>query len=234
MLDINKHKRVNETLLAPLERPVLQWLAAHMPAWVTPDKLTGVGMIGAVVIFFGYSLTYYNKNFLWLACLGFIINWFGDSLDGTLARYRNIQRPKYGFFIDHTMDALSEVLVFTGLGLSPYVHFGLAYLALVGYLLMSILVYVRTCVNGEFKISYVKIGPTEMRLIAIGANILVYFIGNPTIRLPLVTATIYDFIVAIIAVLLLLIFLISTLRQANQLAKQEAIPDTIVVGKTEG
>lgn len=234
MNDIKSHKRVNDIFLAPLERPALQWLAAHMPAWVSPDILTGVGLIGAVVIFLGYCLTSFDKNFLLLASLGFVINWFGDSLDGTLARYRNTQRPRYGFFVDHTMDAFSEVLVFIGLGLSPYVHFGIACLALIGYLLMSILVYVRTCVNGEFKISYSRIGPTEMRVIAISANLLIYFIGNPMIKLPLLSITIYDFIVAIVAALLVLVFMISTVRQANQLSKLETLPEKLVVEGTNG
>ena len=154
MSDIKKHKRVNDILLGPLERPALQWLAAHMPDWVYPDLLTIIGTLGAVIIFLSYWLTNFDKGFLWLASLGLIINWFGDSLDGTLARYRNIQRPKYGFFVDHTVDALSEVLIILGLGLSPFIRFEIASLALIGYLLMSVLVYVRTCVKGEFVISY--------------------------------------------------------------------------------
>jgi archaetidylinositol phosphate synthase len=170
MSDIKKHRRINDILLGPIERPALKWLAAHMPDWVYPDLLTVVGVFGALLIFFSYWLTNYNKNFLWLASLGFIINWFGDSLDGTLARYRKIQRPKYGFFIDHTVDAFNEVIIFLGFGLSPYLRFDIACLALIGYLLMSVLVYVRTYVKGEFVISYVGIGPTELRVIAILAS----------------------------------------------------------------
>ena len=182
MRDIKSHLRVNDILLAPLERTALEWFAAHMPAWINSDILTAIGLLGSVIIFFSYWLTNIDKNFLWLASLGFVINWFGDSMDGTLARYRNAQRPRYGFFVDHTFDSLSQVLVFMGLGLSPYVRFEVASLALTGYLLMSILVYVRTCVNGVFKISYLGIGPTELRLIAILTNTIVYFTGNLVIR----------------------------------------------------
>ena len=132
MGEMKPHQRVNDILLGPLERPALQWLAGHMPAWMNPDILTGIGMLGAAVVFAGYTLSNAHPAYLWLANLGFVINWFGDSLDGTLARYRHIERPKYGFFIDHTMDALSEVLVVAGLGLSPYVSFEIAMLALVG------------------------------------------------------------------------------------------------------
>jgi len=158
--DRSQHTRVNPMLLGPLERPALRWLAAHMPAWVHPDLLTAFGFLGTVVIFVSYVLTNYSPWFLWLASLGLIMNWFGDSLDGTLARYRNIERPKYGFFVDHIVDALDEVLVFLGLGLSPYIDFRIATLALIGYMLMSVLVYVDTIVTGKFRISYAKLGPT--------------------------------------------------------------------------
>jgi archaetidylinositol phosphate synthase len=222
MRDISSHKRVNDIFFGPVERPVLQWLAEHMPAWVNPDILTGVGVFGSVIIFSGYWLTLFNKNFLWLASFGFVINWLGDSMDGTLARYRNIQRPRYGFFIDHTMDALTVVLIFTGLGLSSYVRFEIAVLTLIGYLLMSILVYVRTCVDGEFKISYAKLGPTEMRLIAISSNTLVYFIGNPVINFGLSQISLYDVIALGLAILLFAAFIISCMIQANELAKIDA------------
>ena len=222
MRDITTHKRVNDIFFGPIERPVLQWFAQHMPAWIKPDILTGIGVFGSIITFIGYWLTLVNKNFLWLASLGFVINWFGDSMDGTLARYRKIQRPRYGFFIDHTMDALTQVLVFTGLGLSAYVRFEIAVLTLTGYLLMSILVYVRTLVDGEFKISYAKLGPTEMRVIAISANTLVYFIGNPVFNFGLSQLTLYDLISLGIAILLFSTFLIYCMIQAKILGKIDA------------
>jgi phosphatidylglycerophosphate synthase len=192
-----------------------------MPAWVTSDMLTGVGVFGALVIFAGYSLTNLDKAFLWLASMGFVINWFGDSLDGTLARYRKAERPRYGFFVDHTVDALNEVLIFLGLGLSPYIRFEIASLALIGYLLMSILVYVTTAVTGEFRISYGKLGPTEVRVIAILANTLIFFFGNPAISTPWGTLTIFDLVAALIAGILFLIFIFSTLQEARGLAELE-------------
>jgi len=219
MTDTKSHRRVNDILLGPLERPALRWLAAHMPAWVNPDILTGVGILGSVVTFFSYWLTNINANFLWLASLGLVINWFGDSLDGTLARYRKIERPKYGFFVDHTVDAMSTVLVVFGLGLSPYVRFEIACLALISYLLMSVLVYIRTYVEGVFKISYGKFGPTEVRLIVIIANTVIYFVGNPVITLRFGAISIYDLIAGIVAALLAVIFVFSTIKQARELAK---------------
>jgi archaetidylinositol phosphate synthase len=218
MHEIEDHERVLDTISGPVERPLLRWLAARLPEWVTPDILTGIGVLGALVIFFSYWLTRFDKNFLWLACLGFVINWYGDSLDGTLARYRSIERPKYGFYIDHTVDAFNEVLVFLGIGLSPYVRFDLACLALIGYLLLSVLVYIRTCVKGEFVISYGRLGPTEARLIAIAASVLVFFVGNPTLTFFSLTLTVYDWIVILVILLLGGIFIGSMLKQARILA----------------
>jgi archaetidylinositol phosphate synthase len=136
MSEINHHRRVNDILLGSLERPTLKWLAAHMPAWVTPDTCTMVGVLGSLGVAASYILTMYDRNFLWLASLGFIVNWLGDSLDGTLARYRRIERPIYGFFVDHTIDVFSVSVIVLGLGLTPYVSFNVACLMLIAYLLL--------------------------------------------------------------------------------------------------
>jgi archaetidylinositol phosphate synthase len=217
MQDIKNHQRVNDILLGPLERPALQFFARNMPAWVTPDKLTTLGLMGSVLIFVSYLLTRWNPVFLWLASLGFVINWFGDSLDGTLARYRKIQRPIYGFFIDHSLDAVSETLVFIGLGLSPYVRLDLALLALVGYLLMSVLVYIRTCVDGVFKISYGKLGPTEVRVLAIIANTVLFFSSNPQWNTSVGTFGVYDLFVIGVIILLYGFFLSTTAQEIRRL-----------------
>lgn len=221
MRDISSHRRVLDTFTGPIERPVLRWLAAHMPAWVTPDHLTAIGVFGGLVILVGYWLTGIDRNFLWLVNLGFVLNWFGDSLDGTLARYRHTERPVYGFYIDHAVDAFVEMMIFLGLGLSPYVRFDLACLALIGYFLLSILVFIRTCVKGEFVLSYGRLGPTEIRLLAMAANTLVYFIGNPTVNLYSLTLTIYDWLVAIIILIIFAIAISTTLIQARLLARME-------------
>lgn len=223
MSDITNHRRVNDILLGPLERPALKWLAAHMPAWVTPDILTTIGVLGSVVVAVSYALSIFDRNFLWLASLGFIINWFGDSLDGTLARYRRIERPIFGFFVDHTIDAFSGTIIFLGLGLTPYVSFIMACLALIAYLLLSVLVFVRTSVDGIFKISYGKLGPTEIRAVAVMLNIIMYFGGvqsySGMLGGNLITFSPYDLIVAGIALLLLIFFFVTAVRETIILAK---------------
>lgn len=218
---VEKHSRVNRILLGPLERPALKWLAERMPGWMTPDILTGIGFFGAILIAVSYYLTNFNPAFLWLASFGFFINWFGDSLDGTLARFRKIERPRYGFFLDHTLDSASETVIFIGLGLSPYVNLNLAFLALIGYLLLSIFVFISTYVSGEFKISYGSFGPTEIRAVAILANTLIFFLGNPMVGIFGREIPLYDLLLGIVTIALFSIFIVSTILRARELNEME-------------
>lgn len=218
---VENHTRINNTIINTLEKKVLHWLAARMPPWIVPDTLTLTGLLASVLIFASYGLTYFDKRYLWLASVGFVIHWFGDSLDGTLARYRKTERPKYGFFIDHMLDSISVVLIFIGLGLSPFLRFDLAMIALVSYLLASIYVYLTTYVNGVFRISYGGISPTEIRLIAIAANAVVFFTENPPISLPWVTLTLFDLIVIGVTVIILTLLLFSTITTAMELSKSD-------------
>ena len=216
--------RINDILLGPLERPALQWLAAHSPTWMTPDIYTIIGILGGVIIFWGYLLSRFHPAFFWLATFGYLVNWFGDSLDGTLARYRHIERPVYGFYVDHVSDAATQVIIFVGLGLSPHVSFNVAILTLVMYLLMSILVYVRTCTFREFKISYGKLGPTEARVLAVLLNIAMFIFGEYWWRINLGplgnwTFSPYDVYVAAIGLLLLYFFISTTIPEVIRLGK---------------
>ena len=218
MTNVEDHKRENKILLGFLERPALRWLAAHMPAWVTPDILTWIGIGASVLIFVSYILTNASPNYLWLANLGFILNWFGDSLDGTLARYRKIERPRYGFLIDHWVDALSAVLIFLGLGLSPYVDLVVASLAVISYLLVSIMVYLITYVTGVFSITNAFIGPTEIRLLAIILNIIIFFSGEVVFNLPWLGETsLYTLVAGALALVMFLYFMVNTSIQARKL-----------------
>jgi len=221
MKKITEHTRVNDILLGPLERPALAWLAKSMPRWVNPDMLTIFGLLAGFLIGISYYLTNFNRNFLWLASFGLILNWFGDSLDGTLARYRHIERPHYGFFIDHVVDIISEVAIFLGLALSPYVDFKLGTFALIAYLCMTNLVLVRTAVQGVFQISYGKLGPTEVRLIAISANTIIFFLGNPEVHLPTGNITLYNLILSVVIILLVFFFFTSTIKNAIELSRAD-------------
>jgi len=214
-------ERVNDIFFGPLERPILQWLCAHMPVWVNPDILTAIGVCGGLIIAVSYWLCNFDKNFLWLADVGFVVNWFGDSLDGSLARYRKIERFRYGYFVDHTLDTLTQTMICIGLGLSPFVGFNYAMLALVGYLQLGILTFVNAAVTGVLKMSYGKIGPTEIRVIIVGANAIFYFVGNPTIDLSVVNISLFNLIVLGITVGFFIYFIVFTLTQAMELHKQD-------------
>jgi len=218
MAKVEQHKRENDILLGFLERPALQWLAKHAPAWVTPDVLTFLGIGASVLIFISYTLTNINPNFLWLASFGFVLNWLGDSLDGTLARYRHMERPRYGFLVDHWIDAMSTVLIFLGLGLSPYVDLVAACLGAIMYLLLSIMVYLITYVTGVFQITNAKIGPTEIRVLAVILNTVIFFIGNPLLTVPYFgELSFYTLIVGILTIVMAVYFLVNTGIQTRRL-----------------
>lgn len=223
--DIKKHKRENDMFFGPLERPALQWLAKTSPSWVMPDLLTGAGVVGSLLCFFGYWLS--GQNVLWLLMVnvGFVINWYGDSLDGTLARYRKIERPKFGFYIDHTVDAVTEFLTIIGIGLSPYLRIDIAAFALIGYLLMSVHVYVRTAVEGVFRISYGKFGPTEMRVIIMAVNTAIILDGLLNDRPWFLDELAwgmkpFDLIGIALATALGAVFLVSSWQHARRLARE--------------
>jgi phosphatidylglycerophosphate synthase len=217
--DIKKHTRVNQTLLGPLERPALQWMAARAPQWVTPDILTGLGVVGSAMCFAGYWLSGQSVWWLLFASAGFFVNWVGDSLDGTLARYRKIERPRFGFYIDHTVDAVTEFLTIIGIGMSPFLRLDIAAFALIGYLLMSVHVYIRTAVDGVFKISFGAFGPTEMRAIIVAVNIAIMLAEGWFVTPVVGDLLLFDIIGIVLAIALSGVFLVTSWRYAVQLAR---------------
>jgi phosphatidylglycerophosphate synthase len=203
------HTRMNNSFIGIQEKKLLLWMSARTPAWITPDILTMIGLFASVLIFISYAL------------IGFIIQWYGDSMDGTLARYRKIERPRYGFFVDHIIDSVSEVLIFIGLGISPFLRFDIALLALISYLLASIYVFLTTYVNGVFRISYSGIGPTEMRLIGIAANTAVFFTSNPLVTFPWFSLSLFDLIVVCVILIIIWLFITNTISTAMSLSRED-------------
>ncbi len=218
--------RIQTSILNAAEKKVLVWLAERMPSWVTSDMLTFVGFIGALVVAAGYALSNLSLYWMWLSCLGLFINWFGDSLDGSLARVRNTQRKTYGFFIDHNVDVINETIMFIGVGCSPIVNMSFAMLALVGYFMLSIYVYIDCHLKGEMRLTYGGLGPTEFRIILILVNIAFMYI-------PWLTAWkrdvvlfhnhfsigLFDYIAVGIALLLFLFYIVSFFRDAAYYSK---------------
>jgi len=153
--------RIQTSILNNLEKKALIWLANRQPRWMTSDILTYLGVLGAVICAVGFILANQNVHWLWLSSFGLFVNWYGDSLDGTLARVRNTQRPIYGFFIDHTLDAITICIMCIGAGLSPMFKLEIAMLVLAGYLVLSIYTYIGTILKGEFLLTYGSFGTTE-------------------------------------------------------------------------
>jgi phosphatidylglycerophosphate synthase len=174
MMETAKAKREMTFLLATPERWILHAVARRVPLWLNSNHFTALGVIGATACGTAYSLSSDDPTWLWGASLALVVNWFGDSLDGTLARVRKAERPRYGYYIDHIVDAYATAVIGIGLGLSPYVRLEIALLLVLAYLTMSINVYLESAVFGVFKISYGKVGPTEARILLIVANAVLW------------------------------------------------------------
>lgn len=170
--------RQQTSLLAPLERVCLAWLARNLPSWVKPDHLTLLGFGAMLAAGLCYALARRWPPALLIVNLCLAINWFGDSLDGTLARVRNKQRPRYGFYVDHIIDAFGILAILCGLALSGYMSWTISLAVLVAYFMISIDVYLATYTIGTFKLSFYKFSPTELRiLLAIGNT---WALSHPT------------------------------------------------------
>ncbi len=162
--------REESFLLAVPEKRFLRWLAAKLPRWVLPDDLTALGVAAAFGVAAAYALSINSLDWLWVASLLLVVQWIGDSLDGTLARVRGIERPTYGYYLDHLVDAIATAAIGIGLGLSPFMLLSVGTLIVVAYLILSINVYLESFAFNRFSIGYGKIGPTEIRLILIALN----------------------------------------------------------------
>jgi phosphatidylglycerophosphate synthase len=171
---VEGHERTSRFLLSPFESAVLPRMAAALPGWVKPDHLTLLGLAASTAIAGAYLLSARDPRWLWAASALLIVQWFGDSLDGTLARVRRAERPRYGYYLDHLTDAYSTVAIGLGLGLSPYMLLWVGLSVVIAYLILSINVYLETYVFDEFSFSYGRLGPTEVRVLLIGLNTAAY------------------------------------------------------------
>ena len=185
-------RRTNSGWLSAPEQRALKWLAPRVPASITPDQLTLLGFLGAVLALLGYAISPHSPTAFWLVNLALIINWLGDSLDGTLARVRKHERPRYGFYLDHITDAYSTTAIGLGLGFSPYMLLSVALAIVIAYLVLSINVYLETHVFKVFRYGYGITGPTEARLILLGLNLIALAIGPQEFRLHGVDFSVFD------------------------------------------
>ena len=211
--------RIQTSILNGAEKKLLVWLAERQPKWVVSDLLTIVGMIGSVMIAAGFILSNGNVNWLWLSIAGFIVNWYGDSLDGSLARFRNQQRPVYGYYVDHTMDVINESMMFFGAGMAPFFDMRLTLSAFVLYLLMTLNVSMNAHLRDEFKLTYLKLGPTEFRIIIAIANTVMLCFGE-----RLLTSIVPNCFIGFVVLILGLIYILTVISDLKYYSKVDPMP----------
>lgn len=224
-------ERIQTSILNGIEKRTLIWLAEKQPRWVVSDVLTCIGLFGAILFASGFVLSGQDINWLWLSIFGLAVNWYGDSLDGTVARVRKTQRPLYGYYLDHTVDCINEAIMFIGVGLSPLMRLDIALLIFVVYLCLTINVNINAHLKSEFKLTYAKLGPTEFRII-VGLLILPFifipvlrdfrtsirFLGNDILLASL------DIAGLVILAILLAIYFVTIIQDARGYAKMDPMP----------
>ncbi len=213
--------RVQRAITAGVEKRALVWMAERMPACINSDHLTVLGFVGQFLAGVCYALARFSPKWLIAVNLFIFLNWFGDSLDGTLARVRDQQRPRYGFYVDHVIDTFGAAFLMGGLAISGYLHWTVAAAMLVAFLMVSIEVYLATYTLGQFKLSYGLFGPTEIRIaLCIGNVVLLY---KPWIHIAGRVARLYDVGGVIAAAVMLGIMVASAIHHTHQLYRQERL-----------
>lgn len=214
--------RINRSLTAPIERRVLEWMAARAPRWVTSDRLTLLGFAAQIACGFCYAAARYDRRFLIAAVLCLALNWLGDSLDGTLARVRRIERPRYGFYVDHMADVFGSVALMVGLGCSGFLHWPVAVAMLLAFLVLAAESYLATCTLSRFQLSQGLFGPTEIRIaLAIGSLEL---LRSPWAHLFGHRFLLFDIGGSIAATIMFILAATVTLRHLAQLHREEPLP----------
>jgi len=215
-------KRINRSLTADIEKRALVWMAERAPAWVTSDRLTVLGLSAQIAAGVFYALARFNRYALLVVIACIVLNWLGDSLDGTLARVRRQLRPRYGFYVDHIVDIFGSVALMTGLAFSGFVHWQLAIAMLIEFLLLSSESYLATYTLSCFQMSQGPFGPTEIRILLIIGNLAL-------LRTPYATLAGHRFLLfdvggVIAAVGMFAMAVAITVRHTAELYRQEPLP----------
>lgn len=209
--------RIHQSLTGRAERRILDWICPRLPAWLTSDMLTLLGLVGAALSCLGYAGSGRNLAWLWLAIAGLFLNWLGDSLDGSLARFRQAERPRYGFFLDHMADTLAMALIAVGMGLSPYVLLASALAVLAAYYAMVILTMATCIVTGDFQVSFGGVGPTEIRLLIAACTLPALAWPIPSWEALGLRLTVYDLLIMTVTAGLLLTCVLQAATRLRQL-----------------
>ncbi|HEX3372767.1 MAG TPA: CDP-alcohol phosphatidyltransferase family protein [Edaphobacter sp.] len=214
-------RRINKALTASLERRALQWMARRAPRWLSSDQLTVLGLGAQIGAGVGYALSRYNRYALLLVILCLVLNWFGDSMDGTLARVRGQQRPRYGFYVDHMVDILGAIALMGGLGLSGLLHWQTAIAMLIAFLLLASESYLATYTLSCFQLSQGVFGPTEIRILLIIGNLAL--LRSPYSSVLGHTMLLFDLGGTIAAICMLATAIFLTVRHTAQLYREEPL-----------
>ena len=215
-------RRVNRSLTAPFEKRALQWMAERAPKWLTSDELTLLGLTAQIAAGAGYALARTHRYALLFVILCIALNWLGDSLDGTLARVRQQQRPRYGFYVDHMVDIFGSTALMCGLGFSGLLHWQTALAMLIAFLLLSSESYLATYTLSCFELSQGIFGPTEIRILLIAGNLAL--LRSPYSTLFGHRILLFDLGGAIAAASMFVIAIAVTLRHTAELYRQEPLP----------
>jgi phosphatidylglycerophosphate synthase len=208
-------------LLARPEARVLEWIARRLPRFVMPDHLTALGVVAAVGIAAAYAISNRDPAWLWAASGLLVVHWLGDSLDGTLARVRRTERPRYGYYLDHLVDAVATALIGLGLGLSPYMLLVTGLVIVIAYLVLSINTYLEANALGVFSLGYGRLGPTEARAALIVVNTVLAFGLAPAVDVLGLGVTVLDALGLGLAALMVVGLAVRAGRNLRELARRE-------------
>jgi len=214
-------RRINQALTASIEKRALQRMASRAPRWLTSDQLTILGFVAQIAAGLAYALSRYNRYALLLVIVCLVVNWFGDSMDGTLARVRCQQRPRYGFYVDHMVDIFGSVALMCGLGLSGFAHWPIAIAMLIAFLLLASESYLATYTLSHFQLSQGIFGPTEIRILLIIGNLAL--LRSPYSTILGHRMLLFDLGGAIAAVCMFIMVGVLTLRHTAQLFHEEPL-----------
>jgi len=215
-------RRVNQSLTASAEKRALLWMAERAPDWLTSDQLTILGLGAQIAAGVFYALAHYNRNALLLVIPCLALNWLGDSMDGTLARVRCRQRPRYGFYVDHMVDIFGSVALMCGLACSGFLHWQTAVAMLIAFLILSSESYLATHTLNCFQLSQGIFGPTEIRILLIIGNLAL--LRSPWSTLLSHRILLFDLGGVIAALSMFVLAVIVTIRHTAELYRQEPLP----------
>jgi len=214
-------QRSNDSWLATAETRTLDYLAVRLPHFVTPNQLTALGFAGAVLAFTGYALAAHQPAFLWLVEVGLVLNWYGDSLDGRVARLRGRERPRYGFFLDQSVDILAQALFALGLGVSGYIRPEIVAAGFAAYLMMTAQSLLRAHATGIFHLATGGMGLTEVRCLFLVANAVFYFVPPWPFRIGSATFAYPDLFGIVWVLTNVVLYVVAMVTELKGLARDE-------------